>query len=281
MKLFYSWQSDTPSNRGLIQKCIREALKAVPQFELETATRDALGSPDIASTILQKIDDSNMIIADVSIINSGSRKTRPVPNPNVTYELGYALKSLGEENVILVADKSTTNTANLPFDIRNRRMILLDFSKLESEKQIVAAIVAALNGHRPKGLVASQTAPQAFLSQPEATWASNYGGYGASFRVVVDVDNYGGKNDYITDAKMKGTNANGTSYSTDRFTFEREQMNQPHSIAADEMQRLAVFVSDDYESHRAMPDLDRDTVSLLLRFRSGKALELPIKIRQS
>lgn len=280
MKLFYSWQSDTPSNRGLIQKCIREALKSATQFELETATRDTSGSPDISAMILGKIDNSSMIIADVTIVNPASRKVRLMPNPNVMYELGYALKALGEENIILIADKATTNTANLPFDIRNRRMILLDFSKPDAEKRITASVLSALSGHKPKeqGI---DSAPQAFLSEPEAVWAANYSDHGASFRVVVDVDNYGGKNDYITEAKIKGTNANGTPFSTDRFAFEKELYNHPHSILADEMQRLTVFMSYDYNNHRPMPDLDRDTVKLLLRFRSGKDIELPIRIRQN
>jgi len=83
--------------------------------------------PDISATILTKIDNSSMMIADVSIVNPTSRKARMMPNPNVMYELGYAVKTLGEENIILVADKATTDTAKLPFDIRNRRMILVDF----------------------------------------------------------------------------------------------------------------------------------------------------------
>lgn len=280
MKLFYSWQSDTPSNRGLIQKCIREALKSAAQFELETATRDTSGSPDIASTILGKIDDSNMMIADVTIVNPSSRKVRLMPNPNVMYELGYAVKALGEENIILIADKATTNTANLPFDIRNRRMILHHFGQPDAEKVIIKAIVNALNGHKPKETQTDE-APQAFLSEPEAVWASNYSGHGASFLVVVDVDNYGGRNDYIVEARIDGTNGNGTKFSTDRFTFENEQPNHPHSIAADEMQRIRVFMSHDYNNHRPMPDLDRDTVRFLLRFRSGKTIEMPIRIRQN
>lgn len=280
MKLFYSWQSDTPHNRGVIQKCIREALKSVDDFELETATRDTSGSPDIAATILAKIDDSNMMIADVTIVNPNSRKTRPMPNPNVMYELGYAVKSLGEENVILVADKAITDTAKLPFDIRNRRMILVDFSKAGAEKTITDAIVAALKSHKPKD--GNNTgAPQAFLSEPEAVWASNYSGHGASFRVVVAVDNYGGRNDYIVEAKIEGTNANGTPFATDRFTFEKEQPNHPHPIPADDMQILTVFMSYDFNNHRPMPDLDRDTVKLILNFRSGKVVNLPVKVRQN
>jgi hypothetical protein len=280
MKLFYSWQSDTPHTRGVIQKCIREALKNVDGFELETATRDTSGSPDIAATILAKIDDSNMMIADVTIVNPKSRKARVMPNPNVMYELGYAVKSLGEENIILVADKALTDTAKLPFDIRNRRMILVDFSAPDAAAQITGSVAAALKNHKPKD-GGDTTGPQAFLSEPDVAWASNYHRYGASFRAVIDVDNYGGKNDYIVEARIDGTNADGSPFETDGFTFEGEQLNHAHPISADEMQTVVVFMSSDANNHRPMPDLDRDTVRLTLKFRSGKTIVLPVKIRQN
>jgi len=124
-------------------------------------------------------------------------------------------------------------------------------------------------------------APQAFLSEPEATWASNYGGYGASFRIVVAVDNYGGKNDYITSIRIEGTNGDGTPFITDRFNIENEQPNHPYPIPADDMQILTAFISLDHNNHRPMPDLDRDTVSLAIEFRSGKTILLPVNIRQS
>lgn len=124
-------------------------------------------------------------------------------------------------------------------------------------------------------------APQVYLSEPEATWASNYGGYGASFRVVVAIDNYAGRNDYITSMRIEGTNADGTPFITDRFNIENEQPNHPHPIPADDMQILTIFLSLDHNNHRPMPDLDRDTISLAVEFRSGKTVLLPIHIRQS
>lgn len=279
MKLFYSWQSDVSHTRSVIQSCIREALKHASDFELETATRNATGSPDIASTILAKIDESDMMIADVTIINPTTRKARKTPNPNVMYELGYAVKALGEQNIILIADKGMTDTANLPFDIRNRRMILVDFQASDTKKQITAAISDALKNHMPQSQ--QNDAPQVFLAENYASWASNYSGYGASFRAVVSVDNYGGRNDYIIDVKLTGTNGMGTPFQTDDFTFEKEQKGHPHPIKTDEMQTLVVFLGSNSSNHRPMPDLDRDTVKLTLSFRSGKDITLPIRIRNS
>jgi hypothetical protein len=262
----------------MTQTCIRSALKQVSGFELETATRNATGSPDIAATILAKIDKSNMMIADVTIINATSRKARKTPNPNVMYELGYAVKALGEQNIILIADKRLTDTSNLPFDIRNRRMILIDFEADNAERFITDSVVAALKGHVPQD--SKDDAPQAFLSENYATWASNYSGHGASFRSVISIDNYGGKNDYITNVKLLGTNGNGTPFATDEFTFEREQKNRPHPIQTNEMQTLAVFLGSDSANHRPMPDLDRNTVNIEISFRSSKIITLPIHIRQ-
>lgn len=277
MKLFFSWQSDEPHTRALIQTCIHDAFKQVSDFELETATRNAVGSPDIAATILAKIDQSNMMLADVTIINSSSDQDRKTPNPNVIYELGYAIKALGEQNIILVADKSITNTVDLPFDIRNRRMILVDFKDKAAKAYISDSIVAALRTYSV--VPQADSAPQVFLSEKFATWASNYGGYGASFRAVISVDNYGGRNDYITEVKIVGTDGDGTPFETDEFTFEKEVRDHPHPIKADEMQTLTLFLGMDSANHRPMPDLDRDTVKLSLKFRSGKIVTLPIRIR--
>lgn len=149
-KIFYSWQIDT-GNRNYIQRCIEEAVKQVHGWEIETATRNTKGSPDIGATILSKIDESDLFLADVSIINPKSRKIRKCPNPNVIYELGYAVKRLGEDNTLLVANKETTKeTAILPFDIRNRRLTAFeDFSDPNAKKKIISALSAALTGYEP------------------------------------------------------------------------------------------------------------------------------------
>lgn len=279
MKLFYSWQSDIPTNRTLINRCLRNVIETVEEVELETATRNSIGSPDIASTIFAKIDQSQMIIADVTIINHRTRSGRKSPNPNVMYELGYAVKAMGEQNVILIANSQFTNTANLPFDIRNRRMILIDFSSENAQNIIASNIRTALGNYTPNP--PDNEVPTASLNEPDMTWASNYSGYGASFRGVISIDNYGGGSNYITNVQLVGTNADGSQFTTDRFTFEGQQPNYPKSIAPDEMPVLTVFVSYDHQNHRPMPDLDRDTVKLILELRSGKVIELPVHIRQS
>jgi hypothetical protein len=129
--IFYCWQSDTraAANRTFIQEALEaaaEELRADDSITIEPVIdRDTLavpGAPDIASTILQKIDASAAIVADVTIVNSGS-KHRPTPNPNVLVELGYALKALTPRRAILVQNTAFGGPEDLPFDLRQKRVL--------------------------------------------------------------------------------------------------------------------------------------------------------------
>ena len=78
LKIFYSWQSDLPKNQNFnfIETSIKGALKKLHQqtpisldLKLDKATRNLAGSPDITESIFTKITNSNIFIADISIIN--------------------------------------------------------------------------------------------------------------------------------------------------------------------------------------------------------------------
>ena len=108
--VFYSWQSDLPNstNRGFIGDCLERAikeLKADPSLTvdpcLDRDTQNVPGSPDIASTIFDKIDKCGLFVCDVSIVNHNSSE-RPMPNPNVLIELGYAVKTLGWSRIVCI-----------------------------------------------------------------------------------------------------------------------------------------------------------------------------------
>lgn len=131
MKVFYSWQSDLPSscNRGLIGDALERAAAAIASDHkidihpvVDRDTQSVPGSPNIAATILRKIDESDAVVCDVSIINKSSSH-RPSPNPNVLVELGYALKALGTERLLLVQNTHFGTQADLPFDLRMHRVI--------------------------------------------------------------------------------------------------------------------------------------------------------------
>jgi hypothetical protein len=130
-KVFYSWQSDLPNstNRSFIEKALENAAKSIraddsikvePVIDRDTA--GVPGSPDIAGTIFAKIEESQVFVCDVSIINEGE-KSRSTPNPNVLIELGYALKTLGSERVLMVMNTVFGKPELLPFDLSRKRVV--------------------------------------------------------------------------------------------------------------------------------------------------------------
>jgi len=131
--VFYSWQSDLPNstNRSFIQSALESAAKLIRNDESvlidPVVDRDTLGetgSPDISSTILRKIDEAQVVVCDVSIVNSGAESpSRLSPNPNVLVELGYAIKALGQPRIIMVMNTHFGTPEQLPFDLKLKRVL--------------------------------------------------------------------------------------------------------------------------------------------------------------
>ncbi|MGK3369203.1 hypothetical protein [Citrobacter youngae] len=128
--IFYSWQSDLPANTNL--KAIRNALRTAStliedesdvRIIVDEATRGESGSPNIPATILQKIASCDLFVCDLTTINSDtSNKFRRTPNPNVLFELGYAVSLLGWGRIIMLFNKHFGNFPDdLPFDIDRHR----------------------------------------------------------------------------------------------------------------------------------------------------------------
>jgi chaperonin GroEL len=143
---FYSWQSDSPpkANRNFIQTALKRAIEAVKAKEsiavepvFDSDTRNVAGAPKISDTIFNKIDASSVFVADVTIIRRTAGKTardrKALPNPNVLVELGYALKALGDERLVLVANTSFGRIEDLPFDLLGRRTIPYTLSEKDLE----------------------------------------------------------------------------------------------------------------------------------------------------
>jgi hypothetical protein len=150
IKIFYSWQSTLPNNtnRSFIADCLNNAVKAInsdskvdSMVVIDSDTKGIPGSPDIINAILAKIDNSFIFVADVSLVNGNQ------PNMNVMFELGYALKALGSERIVMIFNEAYGSMADLPFDLGFKRQTLYkvgseDISK-SSEK---AALTGKLNG---------------------------------------------------------------------------------------------------------------------------------------
>jgi hypothetical protein len=159
--IFYSWQSDlpNPTNRGFIQTALEAAAEKIKDDDtvavepvVDRDTKNVPGSPDIASTIFTKITGADIFVADVSIVVR-AENMRPSPNPNVLIELGYAIKTLGHERIILVFNKSFGKIEELPFDLRTRRVLVYEMTEKEKDRaterkkvegQLEEAIRAAL-----------------------------------------------------------------------------------------------------------------------------------------
>jgi hypothetical protein len=135
--LFYAWQSDTPStvNRNFIEDAAQKALKRVAKSgileaspRLDKDTQDVPGIPDIANTILDKIQNASVFLADVtysgkscSTEHEEPKVPKLLPNPNVMLEFGYALATLGANRIIHVLNTHYGDSRDLPFDLQNRR----------------------------------------------------------------------------------------------------------------------------------------------------------------
>ena len=129
-KVFYSWQSDLPnfSNRTFVEECLKKSLGDINDkysmfLQLNQDTRNIPGTPDIVNTILRKIEDTYIYIADVSIVGKIYKKKKYTSNQNVMLELGYALSVLDETNVILICNTAIAGVKELAFDIEKKRLI--------------------------------------------------------------------------------------------------------------------------------------------------------------
>lgn len=126
---FFAWQLDTSAdyNRSFIWKSLQSVcnkLKSDTLPELsprpERDTEGVSGTPNIVQTIFKKIDKCSIFVADVTFI-AKSESGKYLPNPNVLFELGYAVKTIGWERTILIINEAHGKAKNLPFDLLQHR----------------------------------------------------------------------------------------------------------------------------------------------------------------
>lgn len=203
--IFYSWQSDTPSNlnRAFIEKALTAAIERLhADAELQPALRDSSlvvdkdtkgvsGSPPITQTILEKIEGCAAFVADLTfvgeslpILDKPSKRKRLIPNPNVLIEYGYAQRCHGHRRVITVMNTAfgECNSETLPFDLRHLRWPItyeLSGSEEEGKKAVFGALVAKLAEAlklilTERGEPAVATVDQPFVPTPSTTDPSIY-----------------------------------------------------------------------------------------------------------
>lgn len=145
-RIFFSWQSDLDADktRTFIGECIKKSgnLSGVSVI-LDEDTRDLPGSPDIVKTIFAKIDKCDLFIADVSIVGKYATDddSVPMPNPNVMLELGYALKTVGEERVCCIMNTEFGKPEELPFDLQHRRITQYNTKNREKTIERIVGII--------------------------------------------------------------------------------------------------------------------------------------------
>jgi hypothetical protein len=174
--VFYAWQSDSPAhiNRNFIESAVEAAIREVKKSghvdkspRLDKDTKNVSGSPDIANTILEKIQSADMFLGDltyVATVFSRFEETTEdlVPNPNVMIELGYALEELGWERIVTVINTHYGPPEKLPFDLKNRRWPIdynlppdaeTDVHKQQKEKLVkrISSAIDLIAGLPPRG----------------------------------------------------------------------------------------------------------------------------------
>lgn len=162
IKIFYSWQSWTPSarNREFIEGALELALVQIEETHgqpiiIDRDTKDLPGAPAIADSILDKIEQCDIFLADVTIVIKNDEHESP--NPNVMLELGYAVKCLTWNRIILVMNKTLGSPEGLPFDLRHRRWPLSYELESGQEKapvrdQIIGGLKGAIEAILHRGL---------------------------------------------------------------------------------------------------------------------------------
>lgn len=222
--VFYSWQSDLPNktNRGFIQQALENAASRIVKdtsVEVEPVidrdTQGIAGSPDIATTIFSKIAASDIFVADISIINQNT-DSRHTPNPNVLIELGYALRSLGFERVILTFNLAYGKLESLPFDLRMRRIMTynvpenaenkaderknleknlenairsaLDHAPVEEQILPILTSLQAIENSQPNKLVALRKDLQSILRKIETLAPKTFSAGGSAEELMTAID---------------------------------------------------------------------------------------------
>lgn len=122
--IFFSWQSDTEFkyNRSYIKGLLNDFVASISDcsIEIKESVGDSAGSPNIVDKVISEIDKCNIFVCDVTPITTYNNKK--LPNPNVLFELGYAVCHLGWERIICIANESYGAISDMPFDIRQNRI---------------------------------------------------------------------------------------------------------------------------------------------------------------
>jgi hypothetical protein len=202
MKVFWSWQADTPGKVGrhFVRAALADAIEALKQPEeieepATRETREALhldhdrqgvpGSPDLAQTIFRKIDQSAVFVADVTLVASiqgegvagEDSAAKKLINSNVAIEYGYALHALGDRSILTVQNVHYGEREALPFDLKHKAGPIqfrlapnAPTSQIATERaKLRGNFVTALRPYLNKGHTTTTQPPSKFEETPSTT----------------------------------------------------------------------------------------------------------------
>jgi hypothetical protein len=169
MKIFWSWQSDTPGKTGrhFIRQALLHAVRELKEpddvdepierdrkasLHLDHDRQGVPGSPDLFATILEKIDGCSVFVADVTPVsridristNDDDVAEKRNMNPNVAIELGYALKALGDRRILMILNAHYGDRRFLPFDLAHKAGPIMFHLPPDASKEQINAQSAAL-----------------------------------------------------------------------------------------------------------------------------------------
>lgn len=141
IRLFFSWQSDRMESKKIIQTELQKVTKRLVSdyivLSVDQDTRDRIGTEKIETSVLQKIRDCDIFVADltpVAKVNVGKddnfTRNKLMPNSNVMYEYGFAVGVKGMNRMIAVANMQEGELIEqLPFDINHDTIISFNVEK--------------------------------------------------------------------------------------------------------------------------------------------------------
>lgn len=166
MKVFWSWQSDTPGKIGrhFVRDALTAAIKELKEtleieepdqretladLHLDQDRKGVPGSPDLARVILEKIEKSSVFVADVTPVgrisapHEGKQEKKTI-NPNVAIELGYALHALGDRALLMVLNEHYGGRTDLPFDLQSKAGPIIFGLSPDADKNAIDAATKRL-----------------------------------------------------------------------------------------------------------------------------------------
>lgn len=182
--IFYSWQSDSnkDTNHDFIKKCLEEAVKQLKdQGTVEEAPRvdhdmkEVYGDEDVFQTILNKIRECDIFVADISIVGK-TPNGKFLPNPNVLLELGYALNSVGTKRIIKIMNTAYGKPEGLPFDMAHKRWPyqyeLKDTATAQKRENMIPKVANHL-AEIIQGMLGVGSLKQTLFNETQSVWNSS------------------------------------------------------------------------------------------------------------